>query len=326
MVMAPARALARSTQLGRAVRSGVGGVTASAGGMLETEAEKAVEAALAGPLPEAVTRILIEQRVVERIASEFVASGDLERMLASAVEDERTAQLVQRLLASPAVEQMLIDAVESELATGVTERLVQSPDVQRAITDAVRTALARQSASLADSMAASVHRLDGRLEAPPRRWTGRPPRQPATTAAASAVPYAGLGSRAAALAVDAVAVHLIFLLGCAMVGLVVSLTGRDLSGTVGEVLAAAGWFALVVAYFTVFWTAVGQTPGMNLMRLRLVDASGNPPGLTRSLLRLVGALVAVSFVFIGYLPVLVDDRRRALQDFLAGTVVIYDPA
>src|SRR5436190_1241813 len=82
MVMAPARALARSTQLGRAVRSGVGGVTASAGGMLETEAEKAVEAALAGPLPEAVTRILIEQRVVERIASEFVASGDLERMMA----------------------------------------------------------------------------------------------------------------------------------------------------------------------------------------------------------------------------------------------------
>ena len=65
---------------------------------------------------------------------------------------------------------------------------------------------------------------------------------------------------------------------------------------------------------------------MNLMRLRLIDASGSPPGLARSLLRLVGALVAVSFLFIGYLPVLVDDRRRALQDFLAGTVVIYDPA
>lgn len=293
--------------------------------MLETEAEKAVEAALAGPLPEAVSRILIEQRVVERVVSEFVASGDLERMLTSAAEDERTAQLVQRVLASPAVEQMLIDAVESKLALGVTERLVQSPDVQRAITDAVRAALARQSATLADSMAASVHRLDGRLEAPPRRWSGRPSRPPATPAAEPAVPYAGLGSRAAALVVDAVSVHLVYLVGCAMVGLVLSLTGRDLSGTVGEVLAGAGWLVLVVGYFTAFWTAVGQTPGMYLMRLRLIDASGSPPGLARSLLRLAGALVAVSFLFIGYLPVLVDERRRALQDFLAGTVVLYDP-
>ena len=63
---------------------------------------------------------------------------------------------------------------------------------------------------------------------------------------------------------------------------------------------------------------------MSLLRLRLVDASGGPPGFGRSLLRLVGALVAVSIFFVGFLPVLVDDRRRALQDFLARTVVIYD--
>jgi 16S rRNA C1402 (ribose-2'-O) methylase RsmI len=36
--------------------------------------------------------------------------------------------------------------------------------------------------------------------------------------------------------------------------------------------------------------------------------------------------VAVAFLFIGFLPVLVDDRRRALQDFLARTVVIYEEA
>lgn len=326
LVLAPARAFVRSSHVGRAVRSGVGGVTASAGGVLESEAERAVDAVLAGPLPEAVTRMLVEQRVVERVVSEFVASGDLERMVVSAAENERTTQLAQRVLASPAVEQMLVDAVESRLAVDLTERLIQSPDFQRAITDAVRTALARQSASLADNMAASAHSLDGRLEAPARRWFRQSNRQPAEATAEPVVPYAGFASRAAAFIVDVVAVHLVFLVGCAMVGLVLSLTGYDLSRPAGEALAAAGWLALVAAYFTAFWSAVGQTPGMSVMRLRLIDPSGRPPGFGRSLLRLVGALVAISILFIGFLPVLVDDRRRALQDFLARTDVIYDPA
>jgi uncharacterized RDD family membrane protein YckC len=268
--------------------------------------------------------MLVEQRVVERVVSEFVASGELERMVVSAAEDERTTQLARQVLGSPAVERMLVDAVESRLAVDLTERLVQSPEFQRAITDAVRTALARQSATLADNMAASARGIDGRLEAPPRRWFGRSPREQGDASAERAVPYAGLASRSAALVVDVVVVHLVFLVGCAMVGLVLSLTRHHLSEPAGEGLAAAGWLALVAAYFTTFWSTVGQTPGMSLMRLRLIDASGRTPGFGRSLLRLIGALVAVSIILIGFLPVLVDDRRRALQDFLAGTVVVYD--
>jgi hypothetical protein len=34
--------------------------------------------------------------------------------------------------------------------------------------------------------------------------------------------------------------------------------------------------------------------------------------------------VAIAVAFLGFVPVLVDDRRRALQDFLAGTTVLYD--
>jgi uncharacterized RDD family membrane protein YckC len=40
--------------------------------------------------------------------------------------------------------------------------------------------------------------------------------------------------------------------------------------------------------------------------------------------RLFGLIVAILLLLTGFLPVLVDDRRRALQDFLAGTVVVYD--
>jgi uncharacterized RDD family membrane protein YckC len=40
--------------------------------------------------------------------------------------------------------------------------------------------------------------------------------------------------------------------------------------------------------------------------------------------RLVGLWLAIAIAFLGFLPVLVDDRRRALQDFLSGTEVVYD--
>ena len=85
-----------------------------------------------------------------------------------------------------------------------------------------------------------------------------------------------------------------------------------------------GWAIVVATYFLTFWSGAGQTPGMRLMGLRLLDASGSPPGFWRSALRLVGLGVAIAIAFLGFVPVLVDDRRRALQDYLAGTAVFYD--
>ena len=43
----------------------------------------------------------------------------------------------------------------------------------------------------------------------------------------------------------------------------------------------------------------------------------------RSLVRLVGLVLAIVPLFAGFLPVLFTDRRRGLPDFLAGTVVVY---
>ena len=62
---------------------------------------------------------------------------------------------------------------------------------------------------------------------------------------------------------------------------------------------------------------------MRLMHVRVVDGSGSVPGLARSLLRFVGLALSILLLFVGFLPALVDRRRRALQDFLAGTVVVY---
>ena len=46
----------------------------------------------------------------------------------------------------------------------------------------------------------------------------------------------------------------------------------------------------------------------------------------RSFVRVIGLALAIIPLFAGFLPVLVDDRRRALQDLLAGTVVVHAAA
>ena len=117
---------------------------------------------------------------------------------------------------------------------------------------------------------------------------------------------------------------MIALTGIAVIGLVVSLVWKPRPAeAVGTFIAVAA-LLVELAYFVGFWSTAGQTPGMRLMHLRVIDRTGSAPGFGRSLLRLVGLGLAILLLFTGFLPALVDDRRRALQDFLAGTVVIYD--
>jgi uncharacterized RDD family membrane protein YckC len=91
-------------------------------------------------------------------------------------------------------------------------------------------------------------------------------------------------------------------------------------------LLGSGWMLVVGTYFVVFWCGAGQTPGMRLLRLRLRGPSGSSLSVGRSFVRFVGLVLAIVPMFAGFLPVLFTERRRALPDFLAGTVVVYDDA
>lgn len=135
------------------------------------------------------------------------------------------------------------------------------------------------------------------------------------------VRYAGLATRALALAVDVAIVQVIVFTGAAIIGLVGSLVGDLQLDTAGRVVAAAAWALTVAAYFVTFWSTVGQTPAMRMMDIRVVAAGGAPPGVGRSIVRLIGLGLAIIPFFAGFLPVLVDDRRRGIHDMLAGTVV-----
>ena len=138
------------------------------------------------------------------------------------------------------------------------------------------------------------------------------------------VPYAGIATRAVALAIDAALAHVIVFTGGAILALVGSLVGDMQLDTLGRVLAAVAWVGVVGAYFVLFWSTAGQTPGMRLMALRVMTSpSGEHPGVMRSVVRVIGLGLAIVPLFLGFVPVLVDDRRRGLPDLLAGTVVLY---
>lgn len=63
---------------------------------------------------------------------------------------------------------------------------------------------------------------------------------------------------------------------------------------------------------------------MRLLALRVIGPDGEHPGTGRSLLRLLGLGLAIVPLFAGFLPVLVDARRRGLHDYMASTVVLYE--
>ena len=161
------------------------------------------------------------------------------------------------------------------MAAGLTGRLVRRPEIQQAVEDAVRAALARRTATLLDRVAAGARGMDARLEAAPRRWARRPPRRIAVIRSGRGA-YAGLASRIGAFLVDLVAVHAVFLIGDATVGLVLALANGTPSHLLAEAIATAGWLAVLAAYFVGFWATAGQTPGMALLGMRLVVLKAAP--------------------------------------------------
>jgi uncharacterized RDD family membrane protein YckC len=139
--------------------------------------------------------------------------------------------------------------------------------------------------------------------------------------------YAGVVSRAIALGIDAALVQATLLLVAALLGLVATLVGGIDLGTVGQALVAAAWFVATAAYFVVCWSLAGQTLGQRAMQLVVLTADGGePPTPMRSTVRVLWLGLCIVPLFAGFLPALVDDRRRGLHDIISGTVVVHAPA
>jgi uncharacterized RDD family membrane protein YckC len=140
-------------------------------------------------------------------------------------------------------------------------------------------------------------------------------------------PYAGIVTRGVAFVLDALIINAATIVLAAAAALVLSvIVPGDLEpGWESAVAGLCTWWVAGAAYFVGFWTLTGQTPGMRAMRLRVTDATGDRPHLGRSLIRLVGLILAAIPLMAGYALILFDRRRQGLQDKLAGTFVRHVP-
>jgi uncharacterized RDD family membrane protein YckC len=79
---------------------------------------------------------------------------------------------------------------------------------------------------------------------------------------------------------------------------------------------------LSCGYLALFTALGGQTPGKRLLGLSVIDRAGDSPGVVRSGARAALAVVSGVLMLMGFFLVLVDRRRQALHDKLAGTFVV----
>jgi uncharacterized RDD family membrane protein YckC len=152
---------------------------------------------------------------------------------------------------------------------------------------------------------------------------------PAEAAEAGAAPleYVGLVTRAIAFAVDAAVIQLVAIAVAGTFALILSvLSPPDKVDAVLLVVGGVAYGLWLVGYFVVFWSATGQTPGNRLLQIRVCRAAdGEAPSAGAALLRFGGLILAALPLFAGFVPILLDDRRRGLHDMIARTVVVPAP-
>jgi len=89
------------------------------------------------------------------------------------------------------------------------------------------------------------------------------------------------------------------------------------------ILAFLVIIAVPLGYFPWYWTRGGQTPGMKLMRIKVVrDVDGGPVTAGPAVMRLIGFWVSALVFYIGFIWIFVDKRRRGWHDLIAGTCVV----
>ena len=78
-------------------------------------------------------------------------------------------------------------------------------------------------------------------------------------------------------------------------------------------------------YFTYQWAVSGKTLGMAILGLQVVTRQGGPISGRQAVFRTVGLGVTLFLTLgIGFLGIVYQRDRRALNDFIAGTAVVYD--
>ena len=79
---------------------------------------------------------------------------------------------------------------------------------------------------------------------------------------------------------------------------------------------------LNMLYFTYFHGNTGQTPGKILVGVQVRQVNGERMTYSIAFLRWAGYIVSVIFLYLGFLWIGVDRRKRGWHDYIAGTIAV----
>jgi uncharacterized RDD family membrane protein YckC len=136
--------------------------------------------------------------------------------------------------------------------------------------------------------------------------------------------YAGSVSRFIAFVLDeAVAIGL-FSLALAAISFVASVvTGKPIHWNRGDIWVALAFVGWQFLYFAYSWAADGKTVGMAVFGVRVVQPDGTSVSGRQAVVRTLALPLSFLLLGLGFLGILVGDKRRALHDVIAGTAVVY---
>ncbi len=128
-----------------------------------------------------------------------------------------------------------------------------------------------------------------------------------------ATDYAGVGRRFVALLIDGI-----------ILGVIGGIIGAIIGEGPTEGSATGSLVNLVIsgAYYIGLVSQWGTTLGGRVMRLKVVDAQGEPLSVGSAAIRWVGSIVSAVIIFVGYLMAFWDKRKQTLHDKMVSSYVI----
>jgi uncharacterized RDD family membrane protein YckC len=247
---------------------------------------------------------------------------------------------------------LLTQATVHRLFDGTVEAINEGPIVQEIVQDVVRAQSQNLTQSFLDEVREYVVTLDLALEYRFRRLLRRPPYpthatpdypvtlrgQPFDPSTLGARPYlggqfAGFVSRSAAFVIDIFVVVAIL----AVAGMFYTamtdiffidrffdrLIGTEAMTTLRAIVGGLAAFVVAAGYWIVAWMVTGETLGHAILGVRVLHRDGKRINFWQALRRLLGYVLSMLSVGLGFLWILIDNRRDGWHDKIAGSDAIY---
>jgi uncharacterized RDD family membrane protein YckC len=255
----------------------------------------------------------VEEAIVRALSSPAVGRA-IDRAMAGHAEaaglsSEEMARIVKQVLESEAAEQAWGEVLESRQLQMLIERIAEAPEI--------RSAIAAQGAGLITDIGVKLTRLTEAFDDALERMVRH--REPD-----SETNQAGLATRLVAFGIDFGLLFAIYSLASGVIASVVSFSFGGRLTLAGAIVVGVIAYLLGGAVLVLFWSLGGQTPGMRVLSIRLMQDGSRDVTLGRAIKRLFALALALLPLGLGYFWILRDPSRHAWHDTMTGTEVIYD--